>query len=272
MKKISVIIPTHNRERMCKRAIASVLGQTYTNFEIIVSNDSEEDYDTVGSYAFEHPKVRYFKKDPEGYDKNYIFLAEKAEGDYIYCLEDDDYLINNNIFQEVIESIQNKDNVNAVMMGSSLNYRNALTFNKKFKEIYTNTEMFELFPDISTEFQLGFVFFKGSLLKKLIAEEVPKRVGSVNTDAFIFLLCCLEDGFIHHLNKVGYMITVNGDNQSWNNYINSFFGGNSFIQEIAKRAQGLDLNINMWQDKMERNHIEHLLEFFPQYLEEVDCD
>ena len=38
---ISVIIPTYNRERYIKKALESVLGQSYKNFEIIVVDDSE---------------------------------------------------------------------------------------------------------------------------------------------------------------------------------------------------------------------------------------
>lgn len=272
MLKISVIIPTHNRERMCKRAIASVVGQTYENIEVIVSNDSEEDYETEGSYIFEHPKVTYYKKDPEGYDKNYIFLAEKATGDYIYCLEDDDYLIDKNIFEECVKVINANEKVNAVLMNSSLDFKDAITRATDFKEVYTNTEFFDLFPKISVDFQFSQVFFKTSILKPLILEEVPKRSGSVNTDALIFLLSCLEEGNICHLNKVGYLITVNGDNQSWNNYENCFFGGSSFIQEVTSRAKNMKVDLKRWQEEMEYNHIKHLLEFLPNYLKEEEND
>lgn len=270
MIKVSVIIPTHNREKMCKRAIASVICQTYDNIEIIVSNDSEKDYDTLDSYIFRHDKVTYFKKNPEGYDKNYIFLASQASGDFLICLEDDDYLLNTNVIQDCVDLINGNKDITAVLMNSATSLKQALTKKTFFKERYTNEEFFELFPSISTEFQFGQVMAKASIIKKIIIEEVPKRYGSVNTDAFVFLMLCLVSGNICYLNKCGYMITVNGDNLSWNNYVNCFFGGNSYIQEIYSRAKHLNVDVDLWKEKMEFTHIKHILKYLPNYLEEVE--
>lgn len=272
LPKISIIIPTHKRKQMCERAVSSAINQSYDNLEILVSNDSEEDYLIEHNPIFKNKKVKYFIKSKEGYDKNYIFLMEKISGDFVYCLEDDDYFIDKNIIKECVLLINKYENVNAVLINSSLNFKEAISFKSSFKEIYSNKEFFKLFPKISNNFQFGNVLSRASVLKQIILEEIPKHLGSVNSDSFIFLLLCLVKGNICHTNKVGYMITVNGDNQSWNNYENCFFGGNSYIQEIAKRASSLIKEIDIWKDEMEYEHIYNILRFLPEYLNEVCFD
>ncbi|HEX8639024.1 MAG TPA: glycosyltransferase family 2 protein, partial [Pyrinomonadaceae bacterium] len=57
----SVVIPTRNRAQLLKHAIQSVLDQTFTDFEVIVSNNFSVDNtkEVVNSYADE--RVRYFE-------------------------------------------------------------------------------------------------------------------------------------------------------------------------------------------------------------------
>ena len=43
MPLVSVIIPTYNRAHFLERAINSVLGQTFTDFELIVADDGSND-------------------------------------------------------------------------------------------------------------------------------------------------------------------------------------------------------------------------------------
>ena len=52
---VSVIIPVYNREKTIKKAIESVLGQTYTDLEVIVVDDCSTDK-TIGSIVFKNHK------------------------------------------------------------------------------------------------------------------------------------------------------------------------------------------------------------------------
>jgi len=45
--EISIIIPTHKRVEFLKRALASVLKQTYANFECIVISDCPDEFEVV---------------------------------------------------------------------------------------------------------------------------------------------------------------------------------------------------------------------------------
>jgi len=84
---LSILILTHNRPKLFKRCINSVLLNKPDNVEIIVNNDSND--------ITEIPGATYYYKKYEDISKIYKFLYIKANGKYIYYLEDDDYVVKN---------------------------------------------------------------------------------------------------------------------------------------------------------------------------------
>ena len=96
--QVSVVIPTYKRSDMLKRAIDSVLGQTYNNVECIVVNDNTPD-DVFSQILYK--LIEEYKN-----DERFHFLEQKvhkngaaarnvgiryAHGEYIAFLDDDDY-------------------------------------------------------------------------------------------------------------------------------------------------------------------------------------
>lgn len=92
MPFISVIIPSYNRASFLKKAIASVLNQTYKDFEIIVIDDgSTDDSQEIIESEFSDFRLRYFKKMNEGASaaRNYAF--QYVTGEWIAFLDSDDF-------------------------------------------------------------------------------------------------------------------------------------------------------------------------------------
>jgi glycosyltransferase involved in cell wall biosynthesis len=56
---VSVILPTYNRARLLPRAIASVLGQSFDDFELIVIDDGSKDGTAEVMRAIRDPRVIY---------------------------------------------------------------------------------------------------------------------------------------------------------------------------------------------------------------------
>ncbi|EPE94967.1 glycosyltransferase family 2 protein [Rhizobium grahamii] len=64
--EVSVILPTYNRTHSLPAAIASVLSQSYTNFELIIVDDgSREDVEGVVK-AIDDPRLRYVRRSING--------------------------------------------------------------------------------------------------------------------------------------------------------------------------------------------------------------
>ncbi|WP_426416288.1 glycosyltransferase [Aestuariirhabdus sp. LZHN29] len=90
---VSVYIPTHNRKRLLKRAISSVLEQSYPNIEIIVCNDGSNDgtRDFLNQLKKQHSNLTVLHSDkPQGacHARNLAIAA--ARGEFITGLDDDD--------------------------------------------------------------------------------------------------------------------------------------------------------------------------------------
>jgi glycosyltransferase involved in cell wall biosynthesis len=90
---VSVIITTHNRPKCAKRAVESVLNQTYKNVEIIIIDDIGNARDIVTEISGSiNGNIRYkqIPQTPYIAESRNIGIKD-ATGDYIAFLDDDDY-------------------------------------------------------------------------------------------------------------------------------------------------------------------------------------
>lgn len=92
--KVTIAIPTLNRANYLKLAIASSLAQTYTNLEIVISDNVSNDGtpELLASYANE-PRIRLLRQ-AERLDMvgNWNACLAAATGEYFLLLSDDDLL------------------------------------------------------------------------------------------------------------------------------------------------------------------------------------
>ena len=87
----TVVIPTHNRSNLLKRAVVSVLNQTFEDFEIIIVDDHSTDDTTSVVSSFSDPRIQYMinhrTKGACGARNTGIFVAK---GKWVAFLDDDD--------------------------------------------------------------------------------------------------------------------------------------------------------------------------------------
>lgn len=90
MPKVSVIIPTYNREKLIGRAIESVLAQTHPAYEIIVVDDGSTD-GTKSALAPFNGKIKYVHQANAGIAGARNRGIQESGGEYIAFLDSDDY-------------------------------------------------------------------------------------------------------------------------------------------------------------------------------------
>jgi glycosyltransferase involved in cell wall biosynthesis len=92
---VSIGIPTYSRVEKLERAVNSVLGQTYANVEVVISDNASGD----GTENFcrrlceREPRVRYLRSPVNrGPTANFNTVIDELRGDYAMLLSDDDWL------------------------------------------------------------------------------------------------------------------------------------------------------------------------------------
>ncbi len=89
MPKVSVIIPTYNREKFVAKAIDSILSQTFRDYEIIVVDDGSTDNtrQILGPYG---AKITYLYQENSGVSAARNTGIQHATGEWIAFLDSDD--------------------------------------------------------------------------------------------------------------------------------------------------------------------------------------
>jgi glycosyltransferase involved in cell wall biosynthesis len=96
MPFITVAIPTYRRLPMLRRAVESVFAQTFTDWELVVSDDETppgETWNFLQTLASSDPRVRpLMNGSPHGASFNHNNALRVARGEWIKILHDDDVL------------------------------------------------------------------------------------------------------------------------------------------------------------------------------------
>lgn len=91
---VSVIVPVYNREQYIGRCIESIVGQSYTDIELILIDDGSTDLSggICQEYALKDERVTYIKKRNEGAGFARNTGMDLAKGDFLFFVDSDDFL------------------------------------------------------------------------------------------------------------------------------------------------------------------------------------
>lgn len=98
--KVSICLPTYNRPDLVGRCIDSCLAQTHANIELLIGDDSKDvrTQQLIAARYGDDPRILYTKNEPSlGQARNVASLIERATGDKILLIHDDDFLVDTGI-------------------------------------------------------------------------------------------------------------------------------------------------------------------------------
>lgn len=93
---VSVGVPTYNRPELLERALLHLTSQTWTNLEIILSDNASTNPDVakvIDAFAARDMRIRpFFQNESIGVLQNFCFVLKQARANYFMWAADDDYL------------------------------------------------------------------------------------------------------------------------------------------------------------------------------------
>lgn len=109
--KVSVIMPTWNRALIIERAIDSVISQSYTNFELIISDDGSTDNteEIVHGYSSSDNRIIYIKNDHAGVSRTRNSGLQNSTGQLIAYLDSDNVWADHFLLLMVNTFVDNPD-------------------------------------------------------------------------------------------------------------------------------------------------------------------
>jgi glycosyltransferase involved in cell wall biosynthesis len=128
MKKVSICIPAYKRPDVLKRTLDSVFEQDFTDFEVIVTDDSPDD--SVKNLISSYPEgsISYFKNAERlGSPENWNESIRKAQGEYIKILHHDDWFASRQSLRIFVSMLEKNPNADIAFSGSCDIYPNYKT-------------------------------------------------------------------------------------------------------------------------------------------------
>ena len=112
--KIGIIIPNYNYEHTIEKCLKSVLNQTYKNYEIIFIDDVSTDNSVKIAKSLlksPHKVIELKQKRYNGGARNEAYLHLSNDVDYIFCIDSDDWLLDNQVLEKINRKLQAKPDV-----------------------------------------------------------------------------------------------------------------------------------------------------------------
>ena len=111
--KLSIGMPIYNAEKFLRNRLDSLLSQTFSDFELIISDNASTDStpDICKEYLSKDKRIRYIRQEKNiGISSNFHFVLHKANSEYFFWAASDDIMLPGFI-EKNIEALDNNKNI-----------------------------------------------------------------------------------------------------------------------------------------------------------------
>lgn len=232
---VSILIPTYNRKKLVIRAIESALIQSYTNIEIIVSDNCSSDgtFEYLRKIYQNENRVKIFKNDSNiGPVNNWLSCINKSSGIYSKILFSDD-AIKPNYIEETVKILKNCHDVGFVYTPTIIEVNNKKrlfykTYNSSCK-LKSNKLINRFLIDLNVPVSPGAALFRREDLINNIKLSFPNKkqkdftVYGAGIDLNIYFECLKKYEFVYFSNETKAIFFGNDSSFTISNNLDYYY-------------------------------------------------
>lgn len=256
----SVVVPIYGVEKYLNRCVDSLISQTYGNIEIILVDDGAKDNSPkiCDDYAARDPRVKVLHKENGGLVSARKAGAEIATGEYIICVDGDDWVSTQYI--EHLENVISEHHPDLVCCGyiqSDEKTEEKHTFD--LKDGYYDQEQIKdrVYP-IAIESEYG-IIFPTQVWAKAFKREIylPEQLSvnnliKIGEDGAVVKPILTKVSSLYILNECLYYYRVNFESMTKNRSVYDWNGPRYIYKHLRER---IDLSRRDFEEQIDRRTV-----------------
>ena len=226
MKTVDILLATYNtNHKYLKQQIDSILNQTHTNIHLIISDDNSKDEEVkqiLEQYSQKDKRVElYLQTQNLGYVKNFEFLLNKSNADYI-CFSDHDDIWYPEKVEKSLKKLQEQD--------VDLVYCNCKQIDENGKTLHEDYFRYKNMPLVRGKNQvLGISRYLGigcsQMFTKAVKEKMLPFTDKVMAHDWLASFIANENKGVDYIEEPMFEYRL---------HIGNVFGGRSLEQNLAR--------------------------------------
>lgn len=214
--KFSIIIPVYKVEKYLHQCVDSLLGQSYQNFEVILVDDGSPDRcsEICDEYVKLDSRVRVIHQQNAGQACARNAGIRVALGEYVLCIDSDDYLDDSTLLQKIADKTESGTDV--IMYGFQKYFESTGEFGMSevpvLGRVCTTSEMLQ--NVLATNTYCGTAWTKAVRMDLLRSHNVEFKSGMISEDIDWYMQVLCHAKTFDSINEIGVVYRQREDSTS----------------------------------------------------------